>query len=72
MTKTYDMKDYKVIIWYHTQRGNFIKKYKASGNNEEVAKRLSLGTLLIEETRYIKLDRVEATEIEKELNLEVE
>lgn len=65
--KTYDMSDYRVTIKYHTQRGNFIKKYKASGNGEEVAKRLCLGTLLLEETRYIKLDSVEVEDLNKDL-----
>lgn len=61
MLKTYECKDYKVVINYHTQRSNLQKIYRASGNTEEVAKRLCLGTLLIEENkRYIKVDSITA------------
>lgn len=65
MTKTYEMKEYKVTINYHTQRSNLVKVYRASGNNEEVAKRLSLGTLLLDEIkRYIKIDSVIVEEVQ--------
>lgn len=68
MLKTYDMKEYRVVINYHTQRTNLVKVYRASGNNEEIAKRISLGTLLLEESkRYIKVDSVEAEEVNKEV-----
>ena len=68
MLKTYECKDYRVIINYHTQRSNLKKIYRASGNTEEVAKRLSLGTLLLEENkRYIKVDKVEVEEVTKSI-----
>ena len=64
MIKTYEMKEYKIIINYHTQRTNLVKIYRCSGNTEEVAKRLALGTLLLKENkRYIKIDSVVCEEI---------
>ena len=64
MLKTYECKDYKVVINYRPQRSNCQKIYRASGNTEEVAIRLSLGTLLLQETRrYIKVDSVIAEEV---------
>ena len=67
MTKTYEMKEYVVVIMYHTQRVNLVKRYRVSGNNKEVAELLALGKLLQEEARYIKVDIVDVKEINEEV-----
>lgn len=59
MFKTYERKEYKVIINYHTQRSNLYMIYKVIANTETEAKLIALGTLLLEEVRrYIKVDSV--------------
>ena len=59
MLKTYECRDYKVIINYHTQRSNLQTIYRVIANTETEAKLIALGTLLLEEVRrYIKVDSV--------------